>query len=178
MAFKVSSQTAQEPVAAQTGPKPLGGRYAGIRPRPPSLNKVKQGEYVLEGVKSVSSRSGTTAMLHVRVRQAEVDSVTTPSDEPRLVMINFGGKSWDAGSARLVALAMAICKCETVDQFWAEEPHGDELIDILSGKRESSEHYGSNPIEGRLFYARGRNSTKLSDDGEPFINWEFGSAAE
>lgn len=177
MAFKASSQTTQEP-AAPTGPKPIGGRYAGIRPRPPSLNKVKQGEYVLEGVKSLSSRSGSTAMIQVRVRQAEADSGTQPSDETRLVMINFGGKSWDAGSARLVALAMSICKCETVEQFWAEEPHGDELIDILSGKREHSEHYGSNPIEGRLFYARGRNSTKLGDDGEPFINWEFGVCAE
>lgn len=177
MAFKTTAvnTSGTAPVA---GVASVGGRYAGIRPRAAGPEKVRAGEYVQEGVKHYLSRSGGTIMIEVLVRQAEGEKATAPSDNPRLVMLNFAGKSYDSGIERVVQLAMAICNCETIEQFNAEEPHWDELVDILCGKRTQSEHYPEQPLVGRKFWARGRNATRIGDDGEPFINWHFGIAAD
>lgn len=177
MAFKVSSQTAAP--AASQGAKPVGGRYAGIRPAPPALTSLKgDAEYILELVTHKLARSQTCTMIHCKVLKAEGENATPKSDETCQFFINFGGAAYDSGIARVVALAMAVCGAETVEQFWAEEPHGDELIDIICGKRDRSEHYGDNPLNGRKIYARGLNAQQLSKRGDPFVNWEFGVAAE
>jgi hypothetical protein len=177
MAFKNSTGAAVSvPVAGSA--KPIGGRYAGIRPPTAGVEMAKAGEYVFEGVDTKGSRKGATALIQAKVIQSTGDGCTPVSDKTVRLMINFGGNAFDVGSARLVALAMALCNCETVEQLAAEEPHYDELIDLLCGARVQSEHYGENPIAGRKFWARGWYSEALSKKGDPFVNWEFGIAAE
>ncbi len=107
------------------------------------------------------------------MRESEGEKATPPSEHERLIMINFGGKSYDSGMERLVQLTMVLCNAESVEQLSEEEPHWDELVDILCGKKTASEHYPAQPLAGAEFAARGRNSTKLGGDNEPFINWAF-----
>jgi hypothetical protein len=171
MAFKSTTTTAATPSASMGAP---GGRYAGIRPAMPTTDLLKAGEYVLELVTGKGSRKGTTAIIKCKVLEAAGDGATQPGPDVRQFMINFGGKAFDTGIARLVSLCMAICNCETLEQLAAEEPHYDELIDLLCGKRENSEYYGGDPAAGRKIWAKGWNSAALSSRGEPFVNWEFG----
>lgn len=179
MAFNKSNVTAS---TAKADPGLPGGRYAGIRPRPPSAEKLRAGEYILVGVKSELSRKKGTAMCYAKVEQStgggDFNNVfrpaTTPGEDPRLFMINFAGKSYDSGIERLLQLTMTVANCATIEQLAKDEPHYDELLDLLAHTREHSEHYPDNPLAGVRFWARGRNSTTIADDGEPFVNWEFG----
>jgi len=155
-----------------------GGRYSAIRPRAAGPDKLKQGEYVLEGVSTALSRKGGTVLIQAKVKKCEGKDATAPSDATKLVMLNFVGNSADAGLARLVQLAMALCNCETVEQMNEEQPHWEDLVDLLCCKIRKSEHYPENPIAGNVFYARGKNSTTLGGDGEPFVNWDFGIAVD
>jgi len=180
MAFKVSSQTQS---AASPGPAAGGNNrkaiYAAIRPQAPSPNTLKgDAEYILELVTHKMSRSQTTTMVHCKVLKAEGENASPKSDEVLQFFINFGGNAYDPGIACIVSLAMAVCGAETVEQFWAEEPHGDELIDIIAGKRVDSQHYGDNPLAGRKVYAHGVNAEKLGKRNDPFVNWTFGVCAE
>ena len=175
MAFKSSSVASPSTTTTSSVKKPVGGRYAGIRPPGPGIEALKAGEYVLELVGSKNSRKGSCAMIQCIVIDSQGDGCTPVKDrEVRQFFINYGGDAWDAGSARLVALAMAVCGCSTVEQLADEEPKYDELIDTVCCKRDSSEQYGDNPLEGRKIYARGWGSEKLSKRGDPFVNWEFG----
>jgi hypothetical protein len=175
MAFKSSTATASP---AATGAKPVGGRYAGIRPPQPQNALLSAGEYVLELIDSKSSRKASTAIVKAKVLQSEGEGATPADGKEYILMINFGGKAFDAGSARLVSLAMAVCGCETVEQLGQEEPNYDQLIDLICGARNHSEVYGDNPLAGRKVWARGWKSAALSKSGEAFVNWEFGIAAD
>lgn len=174
MAFKSTTTTAAATPSGAASSAP-GGRYAGIRPPAESADMLKgNAEYVLELVTTKGSRNGQTAIVRCKVLEAAGEGATQPGPDVRQLMINFGGKAFDTGIARLVSLAMAICGCATLEQLAAEEPHYDELIDLLCGKRAQSEHYGSDPAAGRKIWAKGWNSTALSSRGDPFVNWEFG----
>lgn len=176
MAFKSSATTAAP--AASAGTKPVGGRFAGIRPPQPGLELLEPGEYVLELIDSKGSRKGSTALVQARVVESTGDGATPAGPDTRRLMINFGGNAFDAGSARLVSLAMAVCGCETVEQLASEEPNYDQLIDLICGARNHSEIYGDNPLAGRKVWARGWAATTLAKGGKPFVNWEFGIAAD
>lgn len=174
MAFKSTTTTATATASAPASNLP-GGRYAGIRPAGGEDDMLKgNAEYVLELVTAKGSRKGQTAIIKCKVLEAAGDGATPVGPEIRQFMINFGGKSFDTGIARLVSLSMAICSCPTLQALATEEPHYEELIDLLCGKRAHSEHYGSDPVAGRKIWAKGWNSSNLSSRGDPFVNWEFG----
>lgn len=172
MAFKSSAATAAA-TAPSNEPKPVGGRYAGIKPPQEGIELLKPGEYILELLGNKGSRKGTTAMVQCKVLQSEGDGATKPGPDIRQFMINFGGKSFDSGISRIISLSMAVCQCATMADFERDEPQYEELIDLICAKRVDSKTYGDAPLAGRKVYARGWAGAQLAGMREPFVNWEF-----
>jgi hypothetical protein len=164
---------------AASAPKEPGGRYAGIRPPSAGVDTLKAGEYILELKSCKKSRKGTTALIDCVVLESATPEGSQPDpSQVKTMMINFGGNSFDMGMSRVLSLAMALCNCETLAQLATEEPHYDELMDLICGQRVDSKIYGDDPVSGRKIWARGYNSATLAQRGDPFVNWEFGIAKD
>lgn len=167
------------------------GRYAGIRmasDRGP--DKIKQGDYIIEFVRSGASRKGQTLMVTALVIDNNDDVHATKNGEQGLIMINIGGDAYDIGFGTIKRLTGIVWDCETDDDLDDAEAAGElkgvdgqpgdwgDFIDAMFGEANGVAVFGQNPLAKQRVIAVIRNSAQLDEKGVPFQNVAFEAIEE
>lgn len=163
-----------------------GGRYAGIRMAsgggPPP---IKQGDYIVEIVRTGASRKGQTLMITAKVIDNNDDVTATKNGDTGIFMVNIGGDAYDIGLGTVKRLVGIVAGVDTDDELEALSNAGElvgtdgepgdwgELIDATFGEAQGTAVFGANPLGGNQVIAVVRDSTSLDEKGQPYRNVSF-----